>query len=102
MAGKPAFLEALEEQDPEFAELIAQARSDSREDGALSAKTKALIAMALDAGMNHPKGVASLSEAARDAGASEEEVLETVEIVASMCGLQGLSTGMHAFPDEDR
>jgi len=102
MAGNPPFLAALEDHDPEFAELIAPTRSESRTEGALSAKTKALIAMALDAGMNHPNGVESLSDAARDAGATEDEVLETVEVVASMCGLQGLATGMNAFPDEDR
>ena len=100
MAGTPPFLERLESRDPEFGELIAEARSRSREDGELSAKTKALIAMSLDAGMNHPNGVESLSQAARDEGATEGEILEAIEVVASMCGLQGLATGVNAFPDE--
>ena len=101
MAGKPGFLEQLEEKDPEFGELVSQVRAQSRAGGALSAKTKVLIAMALDAGMNHPNGVESLSAAAREQGATDEEILETIELVTSMCGLQGLATGMHAFEDDE-
>jgi alkylhydroperoxidase/carboxymuconolactone decarboxylase family protein YurZ len=101
MAGKPGFLEQLEERDPEFGELVSQARAQSRAGGALSAKTKVLIAMALDAGMNRPDGVESLSAAAREQGATDEEILETIELVTSMCGLQGLVTGMHAFEDDE-
>jgi alkylhydroperoxidase/carboxymuconolactone decarboxylase family protein YurZ len=101
MAGKPGFLQQLDEKDPEFGELVSQARMQSRADGALSAKTKALIAMALDAGMDHPNGVESLSAAARAEGATDEEILETIELVTSMCGLQGLATGMHAFEDDE-
>jgi alkylhydroperoxidase/carboxymuconolactone decarboxylase family protein YurZ len=100
MAKTPQFIEELATRDPEFGELIAETRRRSRSDGALSAKTKALIAMALDAGMNHPGGVESLAVAAREQGATDEEILETIEVVASMCGLQGLSTGTHAFVDE--
>jgi alkylhydroperoxidase/carboxymuconolactone decarboxylase family protein YurZ len=101
MADIPEFVAQLEKRDAEFGELIAEARERSRADGALSAKTKALIAMALDAGMNHPDGVESLSEAARAEGATEEEILETIEVVASMCGLQGLATGSHAFSGDE-
>ena len=39
MAGKPGFLQQLDEKDPEFGELVSQARMQSRADGALSAKT---------------------------------------------------------------
>lgn len=100
MAGKPSFVESLESRDSEFGDLVSEARTQSRADGELSAKTKALIAMSLDAGMNHPNGVESLSAAAREEGATEAEILEAIEVVASMCGLQGLSTGMNAFQEE--
>lgn len=45
------------------------------------------IAMALDAGMNHPQDFEFLSAAAREAGATEGEIVETIEVVTSMCGL---------------
>jgi alkylhydroperoxidase/carboxymuconolactone decarboxylase family protein YurZ len=100
MADQPAFVQELIDRDPEFGELIAGVRSESRADGELSAKTKALIAMSLDAGLNHPEGVSSLAAAAREEGATDGEILEAIEIVASMCGLQGLVTGANAFEDD--
>ena len=54
--------------------------------------------MAIDAACEHPDGVESLAAAAREEGATNDEVVETVEIVTSMCGLQGLATGVNAFP----
>lgn len=97
---KPGFLEALEARDEAFGDLIAETRARSRADGALSAKTKALMAMAIDAASNHPDGVASLAAAARAEGASETEITETIAVVTSMCGLQGLSAGSRAFSAE--
>jgi alkylhydroperoxidase/carboxymuconolactone decarboxylase family protein YurZ len=99
MAANPPWLEALDEKNPEFAERVAYLRSTSRSDGVLSGKTKTLISMALDAGMNHPEGVANLAAAAREQGATEDEILETIEVVTAMCGVQGLVVGMNAFDD---
>lgn len=100
MGEKPTFLEQLESRDTDFAEHVVATRASTRIDGELSTKTKTLIALALDAGMNHPDGVESLSAAAREAGATEGEIVETIEVVTSMCGLQGLATGSRAFTDE--
>ncbi len=99
MADDPDFLAKLEARDAEFADQMRTLRSDIRKDGALSGKTKTLMAMALDAGADHPEGVKVLADAARDLGATEEEVLEAVEVSAAMCGIQGLVVGMEAFEE---
>ena len=99
MADQPGFITALEERDDTFAGSVARIRTAAFAEGALDAKTKALIAMCLDAGMNHPGGVESFASAAREEGATEDEITEAIEVVTSVCGLQGLATGASAFGD---
>ncbi|MFP4655667.1 MAG: carboxymuconolactone decarboxylase family protein [Methanohalobium sp.] len=64
--------------------------AETQTDGALSAKNKLLIAMALDAGNGDIDGVKALSEHARHAGATEDEIFEVVKVIGSVCGIQGL------------
>lgn len=99
MADQPGFLTALEERDESFAGTVAATRTAAMSDGALDAKTKTLIAMCLDAGMNHPDGAAALADRARDRGATEAEVTEAIEVVTALCGLQGLASGAGVFAD---
>jgi alkylhydroperoxidase/carboxymuconolactone decarboxylase family protein YurZ len=68
-------------------------------DGALSAKTKTLMMMLCDALLAHPEGVAHFAEQARDLGASENEIAETLAMAFLMGGLPGLVTGTNAFKD---
>lgn len=94
MVDQPPYLAALAAHDSEFAEHVAHLRDASRTDGELDARHKLLIAVAVDAATNYPGGVASLARAAREAGATEGEMAETVEVVTALCGVQGLVTGV--------
>jgi alkylhydroperoxidase/carboxymuconolactone decarboxylase family protein YurZ len=90
MKKTPDFLKTLEEMDAEFTHHIIANLQKNHNDGALSAKTKLLMAMALDAAHGDRNGVIQLSKQAMEAGATEEEMLETAEVVGVTCGLQGL------------
>lgn len=94
---KPFFVPWLAERDPDVGGNLDDMFETVRADGALSAKTKTLLVMVLDAARAHGKGVEFNAEIARKQGATEEEILEALEVATIVCGLQGLSTGSHAF-----
>lgn len=93
----PEFLQTLKEKDHEYAANLLENFAETQTDGALSAKTKLLIAMALDAGNGDIDGVKALSEQARQVGATEDEILEVVKVIGSICGIQGLFYASNAF-----
>lgn len=93
----PEFLRILKEKSPEFGEAILKIFEKQQSEGTLPAKVKTLIAMALDAAMAHPEGVKALAERARKQGATEEEIIETIQVVTVACGIQGLATGSVAL-----
>jgi alkylhydroperoxidase/carboxymuconolactone decarboxylase family protein YurZ len=97
MGEVPGFLRILEEKSPDFGEAILRVFEKEQSEGALPAKVKTLISMALDAAMGHPEGVKALAEKAREQGATEEEIIETIQVVTVACGIQGLATGSAAF-----
>ena len=66
-------------------------------DGALSLKVKTLITMLCDAITAHPDGVAAIANRARAAGATEEEIAETVGMAFLFGGMPALVTGTNAF-----
>ncbi|MFC2045303.1 carboxymuconolactone decarboxylase family protein [Chloroflexota bacterium] len=68
-------------------------------EGALSIKTKTLMMMLCDALLGHSDGVANIAKRARDLGASNAEIAETLAIAFIMGGLPGLVTGANAFRD---
>ena len=80
---------------------ILKVADDTREailpDGALSNKTKTLMTMLCDALLGHDGGVSTIANRARAAGASEEEIAETVGVAFLMGGLPALVTGANAF-----
>ena len=80
---------------------ILKIADDTREailpDGALSNKTKTLMTMLCDALLGHGGGVSTIANRARAAGASEEEIAETVGVAFLMGGLPALVTGANAF-----
>jgi len=97
MKKAPEFLDLLEEKDAEFTRHIKANLKNEHEDSALPAKIKLLMVMALDAAHGEHEGVKIVAERAREAGATEEEILETVKLVGNTCGIQGLYVGMHAL-----
>ena len=80
---------------------ILQVADNTREailpDGALSNKTKTLMTMLCDALLGHDGGVSTIANRARAAGASEDEIAETVGVAFLMGGLPALVTGANAF-----
>lgn len=102
MEGLPEFLNELKRRSPKFGEKVIDLFEEQDREGALPPKYKTLISMSLDAAMGHPEGVEELAEKARRQGATEEEINEAIQVVAVVCGIQGLATGSKAFKSEKR
>lgn len=98
---KPFFVPWLTATDPEVGDDLESMFESIRSDGALSAKVKSLMVMILDAGAAHGKGVEFNAAIARKQGATDAEIVEAIEVATLVCGLQGLSTGSHAFDLRD-
>jgi alkylhydroperoxidase/carboxymuconolactone decarboxylase family protein YurZ len=96
----PAFIEALAGRDPEFYQAVRAVAEAAGAPGALDAKTKTLITLALDALHGASNGVAVLAKRARDLGASEEEIGETLRLAYYVAGNSVLNTSLAAYRQE--
>ncbi len=94
---RPGYAAALGQNDPELAEYLDTGREFILTDGALSAKVKTLMTMLCDALLAHEGGVSNIAARARDMGATEEEIAETIRVAFWMGGLPALVTGVNAF-----
>lgn len=94
---KPWYMEAMEKRDPEFAQMLGSLMAKVSGPGALDAKTKTLITLALDAAGYHKDGVVALAKRARAQGASDAEIWETIRLAYLVGGFPGLTTGLAAF-----
>ncbi len=97
MAQVPAGVAKIEEHDPEFLNDLAATAADAFAPGALEVKYKFLLAMALDAQANHPGGTKSFARRARDAGATEREIMEVLRVLFYLGGMQSLVIGASAL-----
>ena len=88
---------SLESGAPDILKVADNTREAILPDGALSNKTKTLMTMLCDALLVHDGGVSTIANRARAAGASEEEIAETVGVAFLMGGLPALVTGANAF-----
>ena len=84
---------------PELIKNMTGLRETVLAECALSLKTKTLMMMLCDALLAHPDGVANIAKRARDLGASEAEIAETLGVAFMMGGMPGLVTGANAFRD---
>ncbi len=96
---KPFWAEAIEKNDPQLLQHMNHAKEFVMTDGALSAKVKILMGLFGDAMLNHSGGVKSLAAQARQKGATEEEINETVRMAFLWSGLPGLVIGTYAYPE---
>lgn len=80
-------LDIYKKLDPKFQEDIKKSNDFAFADGALPKRIKFLIAMALDASHGAVQGVKALASAAMQAGATKEEILETVRIARYISGV---------------
>jgi alkylhydroperoxidase/carboxymuconolactone decarboxylase family protein YurZ len=74
-------LQVLMDNDPELMELDRQGAALEFSEGALPKKTKILLALAIDASFGAVNGVRALAQEALAAGATREEILETIRVV---------------------
>jgi alkylhydroperoxidase/carboxymuconolactone decarboxylase family protein YurZ len=80
-------LKIIETQDPDLFKNVQDTRALALNDGALPSKTKLLMAMALDASHGATDGVRSLAQAAINAGATKEEIMEAVRVAQFISGV---------------
>jgi len=92
-------LKVFEKLDPELLTLVRNTNSFALADGKLPRKFKFLIAMALDASHGAVRGVRSLAEQAMKAGATKEEIAETMRVVQYISGVGSVYTAADAFKE---
>jgi alkylhydroperoxidase/carboxymuconolactone decarboxylase family protein YurZ len=73
-------LSTLRKLDPEFMKHLEETDALVYADGALPRKVKLLMAMAFDAAEGAAGGVRALAEQAMKAGATKEEIAETLRV----------------------
>ncbi len=92
-------LKIFEKIDPELLKLVKETNAFALADGALLRKVKLLMAMALDASHGTVQGVKSLTQQAMQAGATKEEVMETLRVAHYISGAGAVYTAAHAFKE---
>ena len=97
MTQVPQAVSRIEQHDPEFLNDLAATAADAFSPGDLEVKHKFLLAMALDAQANRPGGVKSFARRAREAGATEREIVEALRVLFYLGGMQALVTGAAAL-----
>ena len=90
-------LAVIQETDPAFFEHLTKTNRFVFEDGALPRKTKLLMALAFDAAHGATRGVKALSYQALQAGASKEEILESVRGAYLLSGVGSAYTAAQAL-----
>ena len=92
-------LKIFEKIDPELLKYVGDAKAFALADGALPRKIKLLIAMALDASHGAVEGVKALAEQAVKAGATKEEIVETIRVAQFVSGVGAVYVAAHALKE---
>ncbi|NLU48918.1 MAG: carboxymuconolactone decarboxylase family protein [Syntrophomonadaceae bacterium] len=95
----PWFVEKVREYDEEFHRQLKAVVEMAMKPGALDARTKFLIALALDALKGAEQGVKVLAGQAREAGATDEQIAEAVRLAYFVAGMDVVKTSLKAFED---
>ena len=95
MADHP--LKIFEKIDPDLLKLVRETNAFALADGALPRKIKFLIAMALDAAHGTVEGTKSLAEQAMKAGATREEIIETIRVAQYISGVGSVYVAARAL-----
>ncbi len=91
-------LEVLKKNDLKFAESLARTIKDA-EGEFLDKKTKILVRFAIASVLKQTEGVKIHAREAREAGATNEEILEVARLVFLSTGIPGLYSAINAFED---
>lgn len=92
-------LKVFERTDPDLRKLVQTTNDFALTDGALPKRFKLLVAMALDAAHGAAEGVKSLADQAIKAGATKEEIMETIRVTQYVCGVGAVYTAARAFTE---
>lgn len=90
-------LDVLKQFDEELIDQVMGNMNMAFTEGALSVKTKKLIALGIDASIGAEEGVRNLAKQALEAGATKEEIMETIRIVNFIRGASGVFTAARAL-----
>lgn len=90
-------LATMQKLDPEFLDHLQKTNALIFADGALSKKTKLLIALAFDAAYGAEGGVQSLAKAATAEGATKEEITEALRVAYHLSGVGAIYTASRAL-----
>ena len=92
-------LEIIQKLDNELYENIIKTREMTFKEGALSIKTKLLIAIALDASKGAQDGVKNLVSRALKAGIVKDEIMEAIRIANYICGASSVYPSAYALKE---
>ncbi|MFC1943475.1 carboxymuconolactone decarboxylase family protein [Chloroflexota bacterium] len=92
-------LKTIEDLDPKLFKLVQETQELALSDGVLPRKFKLLIALALDATHGTTDGVRALAQAAMNAGATKEEIAETLRVTQYVSGVGSIYTASRALKD---
>jgi alkylhydroperoxidase/carboxymuconolactone decarboxylase family protein YurZ len=92
-------LATLQKLDPELMAHLQSTDPLIYDDGALPKKFKLLVALAFDAAAGVEGGVRALAHAALQAGATREEIAETLRVTYHLTGVGALYTASRALRD---
>ena len=97
MAEEPSWNAAVQKNDPLLMERLNGLRELAFKDGALPKKVKTLM-MFMCLSLHHlDTGAGYVAGLCREAGATEEEICETLHVVLMMGGMPALACGGMAF-----
>jgi alkylhydroperoxidase/carboxymuconolactone decarboxylase family protein YurZ len=92
-------LKIYENLDPKLLSLVRETERLALEDGALPRKFKLLVALALDAAHGADEGVKALAQMATQAGATKEEIAETLRVAQYVSGVGSVYTASKALSE---
>ena len=85
--------------DPSYMDELKKVEEIVYSDGALPRKIKFLIALAFDAAHGATTGVSALARRAMGAGATTQEIAETLRVAAHLGGIGSLYTASEALKE---
>ena len=90
-------LEKYAEHLPQLIEAVRVVSAEVYKDGALSAKTKRMMALAIALGAGCRNCTLAQTRHALEEGATREELLETLSVVTSMRGTTGIAESLRVI-----
>lgn len=92
-------LDFLKENDETVFNNLMETRGAAFTEGALSVKTKTLIALGIDTAIGADGGVRVLANQALELGATKEEIMEVVRVVQFITGASGVFTAARVLAE---